>query len=98
MLSVGYVIKTSSHHVIDLYIRIYFGQHDDDRNSLVLSQLQESNLSQLEALKFMSLICDADTESLCEVLKNAKDIKSLELKYKHKDSHYSELLACQISQ
>ena len=105
-LSVGYVIKTSSHPVIDLSIESYFDQHDDDRNFLVLSQLQDSNLSQLQdsnlcqlkALKFCSLICNADTESLCEVLKNAKNIQRLELKFKHKDSHYSELLARQISQ
>ena len=97
-LSVGYVIKTSSHPVIELSIRSYFDQDDENRNSLVLSQLQESNLSQLKALHFWSLICDADTESLCEVLKNAKNIERLKLKFKHKDSNYSELLACQISQ
>ena len=97
-LSVGYVIKTSSHPIIELSIESYFDQHDDDRNFLVLSQLQDSNLSQLKVLKFCSLIFNADTESLCEVLKNAKNIQRLELKFNHKDSHYSELLACQISQ
>ena len=97
-LSVGYVIKTSTHPVTNLDIGSYFDQHDDDRNCLVLSQLQESNLSQLKLLKFWLLVCDADTKSLCEVLKNAKNIKRLKLKFKHMDSHYSELLACQISQ
>ena len=64
---------------------------------MVLSQLQESNLSQLKALKIRPL-CNADTESLCDVLKSAKTIETLELNFKNKDSHYSELLARQISQ
>ena len=97
--SVGYVIKTSTHPVTDLNIASYFDEYNDNRNSLVLSQLQESRfLNHLTKFWFISLTCDADTESFCEVLIKAKNIRALKLKFKHKDSNYAELLACQISQ
>ena len=95
LLSLNYVITTSSLPITEIRIRSY--DHDHNRMRALLQQLLEANVQQLHDLDIGD-ICDDETNSLCEVLQTATNITSLVLNIKHTRSYCAKELALQINE
>ena len=94
LLSIEYVIATSSLPISGIYIRCY--GHDHNRMGALLQKLQKANIQQLRDLNIGD-ICDEETNSLCEVLQTATNIARLDLNIKHTRSCCAKELALQIN-
>ena len=95
LLSIEYVIRTSSLPITGIVIRSY--DHDHNRIRALLQQLQKANIQRLDDLDIGN-ICDDETNSLCEVLQTATNIAILDLKIKHTHSCCAKELAFKINQ
>ena len=94
LLSIEYVIKTSSLPITAIYIRSY--DHDHNRMRALLQQLHKANVWHLNDLSINN-ICDVETSSLCELLQTATNIASLHLYIKHTSSRCAKKLAVEIN-
>ena len=83
LLSIEYVIATSSRPITKILIRSY--DHDHNRMRALLKQLHKANVQQLHDLGIGD-ISDDETNSLCEVLQTATNITTLQLSIKHTHS------------
>ena len=95
LLSIEYVIATSSLPITEIQIECYHDNHN--RMGALLQQLQKANVQQLDDLDIGD-ICDEETNSLCEVLQTATNITSLHIMIKHTRSCCANELALQINQ
>ena len=95
LLSIEYVIATSSLPITEIVIECYHDNHNSMR--ALLQQLQKANVQQLDDLNIGD-ICDEETNSLCEVLQTATNITRLDLNIKHARSCCANELALQINQ
>ena len=94
LLSIEYVIKTSSLPITAIYIRSY--DHDHNRMRALLQQLHKANVRHLNDLSINN-ICDVETSSLCELLQTATNITRLHLYIKHTSSCCAEKLSVEIN-
>ena len=94
LLSIEYVIATSSLPITTIFIMSY--GHDHNRKRALLEQLHKANVQQLHDLD-IGEICDDETNSLCEVLQTATNITKLDLTIKHTRSCCANELALQIN-
>ena len=93
LLSIKYVIETSSRPIKSINVRSY--GHDHNRMRALLQQLQEANVQQLRDIWIQ--VCDDITNSLCELLQTATNIGRLNLNIKHTHSCCAKELALQIN-
>ena len=93
LLSIEYVIATSSLPITEIQIRNY---DRDNRMGALLQELQNANVQQLHALD-IGKISDEETNTLCEVLQTATNITMLYLNIKHTRSCCAKELALQIN-
>ena len=94
LLSIEYVIATSSRPITEIFIRSY--DHDHNRTRALLQQLHKANIQQLNYLN-IDYICDDETNSLCQVLQTATNITRLDLTIEHTRSCCAKELALQIN-
>ena len=94
LLSVEYVIATSSLPITTILIRSF--DHNHDRMRGLFNKLQMANVQQLRCLSIGNM-CDDETNSLCELLRTATNISTLFLIIEHSHSCCAKELAIQIN-
>ena len=94
LLSIEYVIATSSESINEFQVNSYDHYHSRMRG--LLQQLQNANIEQLDSLH-VDCIGDDDTNPLCDVLQTAKKITKLNLNVKHTNLCCAKVLAIKIN-
>ena len=93
-LSIEYVLAMSSLPITEIFFRS--DDYDHNRMRDLFQRLQKANVQQLHDLD-VGIICDEETNYLCELLQTATNITKLEINIKHTRSCCAKELALQIN-